>query len=88
MDIHTFIKQAGDVKKLLDCSLQDTDPSVVLHAFRFIKSFARNLTSLVELEIQTGEVEDSKLKNLATSFWVDFLKHQNLPCLKNIQMQI
>jgi len=81
VDIHTFIKQAGDVKKLLDCSLQDADPSVVLHAFRFIKSFARNLTSLVESEIQTGEVEDSKVKNLATSFWVDFLKHQNFALL-------
>jgi len=81
VDIHTFIKQAGDVKKLLDCSLQDPDPSVVLHAFRFIKSFARNLTSLVESEIQTGEVEDSKVKNLASSFWVDFLKHQNFTLL-------
>jgi len=81
VDIHTFIKQASDVKKLLDCSLQDTDPSVVLHAFRFIKSFARNLTSLVESEIQTGDVEDSKVKNLANSFWVDFLKHQNFSLL-------
>jgi len=81
VDIHTFIKQAGDVKKLLDCSLQDVDPSVVLHAFRFIKSFARNLTSLVESEMQTGEVEDSKVNNLANSFWVDFLKHQNFALL-------
>jgi len=81
VDIHTFIKQAGDVKKLLDCSLEDPDPSVVLHAFRFIKSFARNLTSLVESEMQTGEVEDSKVKNLASSFWVDFLKHQNFSLL-------
>jgi len=81
VDIHTFIKQAGDVKKLLDCSLQDSDPSVVLHAFRFIKSFARNVTSLVESEIQTGDDDNSKVKNLANSFWVDFLKHQNFSLL-------
>eukprot|EP00092_Neocalanus_flemingeri_P101336 GFUD01129574.1.p1 GENE.GFUD01129574.1~~GFUD01129574.1.p1 ORF type:complete len:911 (-),score=287.76 GFUD01129574.1:124-2856(-) len=81
VDIHTFIKQAGDVKKLLDSSLTDSDPSVVLHAFRFIKSFARNLTSLVETESHKGEVEDSKVKNLATSFWVDFLKQSNFALL-------
>jgi len=81
VDIHTFVKQAGEVKKLLDSSLEDSDPSVVLHAFRFIKSFARNLTSLVESESHTGEVEDSKVKNLATSFWVDFLKPSNFTLL-------
>jgi len=81
VDIHTFIKQAGDVKKLLDCSLQDSDPSVVLHAFRFIKSFAKNLTSLVESENQSTEIEVSKTQKLATSFWVDFLKPSNFALL-------
>ena len=76
VDINTFIRNASEVKKLLDISLQDPDPSVVLHAFRFIKNFAKNLTSLVENE-KKSEDGENKVKNLATAFWVDFLKQSN-----------
>ena len=80
VDINTFIRNASEVKKLLDISLQDPDPSVVLHAFRFIKNFAKNLTSLVENE-KKSEDGENKVKNLATAFWVDFLKQSNFELL-------
>ena len=80
IDINTFIKNAGEVKKLIDISLIDSDPSVVLHGFRFIKSFAKNLTGLVESEAKHSE-SDSKVSNLATAFWVDFLKQSNFELL-------
>ena len=80
LDINTFIKNAPDVKKLIDISLQDSDSSVVLHTFRFIKNFAKNLTSLVEIELKMNE-SDSKVCNLATAFWVDFLKQSNFELL-------
>ena len=80
VDINTFIKNASDVKKLLDVSLQDQDPSVVLHAFRFIKNFAKNLTTVVDTENKSDESEN-KVKNLATAFWVDFLKQSNFELL-------
>ena len=80
LDINTFIKNASEVKKLIDTSLKDTDSSVVLHAFRFIKNFAKNLTLLVETENKLCE-SDSKVGNLATAFWVDFLKQSNFELL-------
>ena len=80
LDINTFIKNAPEVKKLIDISLQDTDASVVLHAFRFIKNFAKNLTILVETESKQSET-DSKVSNLAIAFWVDFLKQPNFQLL-------
>ena len=80
VDINTFIKNASDVKKLLDVSLQDQDPSVVLHAFRFIKNFAKNLTTVVDTENKSDESEN-KVKNLATAFWIDFLKQSNFELL-------
>ena len=79
VDINIFIRNASDVKKLLDVSLVDTDPSVVLHAFRFIKNFARNLTSIVDNERKSDGSD--KIRNLATAFWVDFLKQSNFKLL-------
>ena len=80
LDIQTFIKQAPEVKQLIDISLKDSDASVVLHTFRFIKNFTKNLTTLVEMEIKSSD-SDSKVINLATAFWVDFLKQPNFELL-------
>ena len=69
------------VKKLIDSSLLDSDPSIVLHAFRFIKSFAKSLTTLVESELRNSGVEPPRNRNMAVSFWIDFLKPANFELL-------
>ena len=81
IDINIFIKHAPEVKKLIDTSLVDTDPSVVLHGFRFIKNFAKNLTLLVESETKNS-ASDGKIVKLATAFWMDFLKPSNFELLE------
>ncbi|XP_023319652.1 uncharacterized protein LOC111694846 [Eurytemora carolleeae] len=49
LDIQMFIKNATDVKSVIDISLKDSDPSIVLHTFRFIKNFAKYLTEVVNV---------------------------------------
>ena len=82
VSIQAVVREAAQVKSMLDVCLMDQDPSVVLHAFRFIKSFAKHLTSLVETEQESGlEEDESKNTNLAVNFWIDFLKPGNLELL-------
>jgi hypothetical protein len=81
VDLQIFLRQAAEVKRLIDSSLLDPDPSIVLHAFRFIKNFARSLTALVEIELKNAGNEAPRNKNMAVSFWMDFLKPSNFDLL-------
>jgi len=81
VDLQIFLRQAAEVKRLIDSSLLDPDPSIVLHVFRFIKAFARSLTALVEGELRSAGTEMPRNRNMAVSFWVDFLKPSNFALL-------
>lgn len=81
VDLQIFLRNAPEVKRLIDSSLLDTDPSIVLHAFRFVRSFAKGLTALVEVELRNAGTELSRNKNMAVSFWIDFLKPSNFDLL-------
>jgi len=77
LDIQMFLKNAGEIKKLIDISLKDADPSIVLHTFRFIKCFTKYLTEAV---LQNKDPE-SRLRTSTVSFWIDFLKQGNFQLL-------
>ena len=48
--LQMFIKRATSIKQVIDTSLLDPDSAVVLHAFRFIKNFAKYLTEAVNTQ--------------------------------------
>eukprot|EP00088_Acartia_fossae_P039609 TRINITY_DN4123_c0_g1_i11.p1 TRINITY_DN4123_c0_g1~~TRINITY_DN4123_c0_g1_i11.p1 ORF type:complete len:943 (-),score=161.07 TRINITY_DN4123_c0_g1_i11:371-3199(-) len=78
--IMMFVRKATEVKKLIDTGLVDSDPSVVLHTFRFIKNFAKYLTE----EVTKNSESASRLRNLTVAFWVDFLKPANFQLLESL----
>jgi len=80
IDIMLFVRKATEVKRLIDTGLVDTDPSVVLHTFRFIKNFAKYLT----VEVTKPSESASRLRNLTVAFWVDFLKPANFEMLERL----
>ena len=47
-----FIKNATDVKSVIDISLQDSDPSIVLHTFR-----NTNFTNIYLFRAETLELD-------------------------------
>jgi len=83
LDILVFLKHSADVKKLIDGCLCDSDPAVILHAFRFIKSFTRNLGIVVEKQnSNSSENQSQNITKMVVSFWVDFLKPTNFELLE------
>lgn len=82
LDILVFLKHSAQVKRLIDGCLGDSDPAVILHAFRFIKSFTRNLGIVVEKQNNNSENQSQNITKLVVSFWVDFLKPTNFELLE------
>ena len=61
-----FIKRATSIKQVIDTSLLDPDSAVVLHAFRFIKNFAKYLT-----EAANAQEPESRFGKKKTYLLVD-----------------